>query len=339
MTDQTTSPLIPDTAPDASIDTNEELYWAAYQVRKIAMRDLAWQLFKRVINPIHLFKAARLQWKRKSLRQGFVDAQLNLINKVLPTDFLHYGYFDDLEIPPEEMKLSDISRAQLRYAELLIDQMTNSADPVLDVGCGMGGISRLLRNRGYNPVALTPDRLQAAHIAATQPQVPVLRCKLERLPVAEHLQKYGTVLTSESLQYLRLDQALPIIEKILKPNGRWIASDYFQSHPQADDTCHNWEHFQTLLPRHGFRITRQLDISKNVIPMLSWVNMWSERIVKPAASMTTLRLQRKQPGVHYLFEGVIQYLNETLDNNLLRLDPTWFLRHRQYMMLTIERAA
>ena len=216
--------------------------------------------------------------------------------------------------------------------------MTNPNDPVLDVGCGMGGISRLLHKRGFTPTALTPDRVQAAHIAATHPGVPLVRCKLERLPVADHAQKYGTVLTSESLQYLRLDKSLPIIDAILKPGGRWIAADYFQRHASDDNTCHNWEEFQTLLPRHGWRIAHQRDISKNVLPMLAYVNMWSNRAFRPAAHMTQLRLQRKQPGLHYLLEGVITYLNDFLDNNLDRVDPAWFLRHRLYMMLVIERA-
>jgi MPBQ/MSBQ methyltransferase len=328
----------PKTASSGSLTGDEALYWSAVRPRKIVMREMLSCLFWRALNPIHLFKAARLHWNRKACRHNFVDAQLALITQILPSDFLHYGYFDDLEITPEEMKLADIGRAQLRYAELLIEQMTNRNDPVLDVGCGMGGISRMLHHRGFSPTAVTPDRIQAAHIASTQPDVPVMRCKLERLPVAEHAQKYGTVLTSESLQYLRLDKSLPIIEAILKPGGRWIASDYFQRHPSHDDTCHNWEEFQTTIHRHGWRITHQRDISKNVIPMLSYLNMWSQRAFRPAAQMTLLRLQRKQPGLHYLLKGVIAHLTDTLDNNLDRIDPAWFLRHRLYMMLVIERA-
>ena len=331
-------PKEPDISSGEVVETDEELYWAACRVRKIVMKDMILSLLGRALNPLHLFKAARLQWNRRANRHAFVDAQLALVNKVLPSDFLHYGYFDNPDCQPEDMKLSDISRAQHRYADLLIEQIANPTDPVLDVGCGMGGISRMLHSRGFSPTALTPDRLQASHIAHTQPDVPVLRCKLERLPVAEHKQKYGTVLTSESLQYLRLEQALPIIDAVLKPGGRWIASDYFQRHPSDDDTCHNWEEFQSLLPRRGWRITHQRDITKNVIPMLSYVNMWAEHAGKPLAHMTVLRLQRKQPGLHYLLEGVIDQLNNTMNNNFLRIDPAWFQRHRLYMMLVIERA-
>ena len=170
-----------------------------------------------------------------------------------------------------------------------------------------------------------------------EPETPVLRCKLEEMPVGHHTHRYGTVLTSESLQYLKLEKALPVIGAILKPGGQWIASDYFQRHPCDDDSCHNWEEFQTLLPQKGWRIAYQRDISENVIPMLSYVNMWVERVLKPLLEITTLHLRHKRPTFHYLMEGVIGHVDEAIADNIKRVDPAWFMRHRRYMMLVIER--
>ena len=72
------------------------------------MRKMLAGLFWRALNPIHLLKAARLHCNRKANRHAFVDAQLALVTKILPSDFLHYGYFDDPDLIPEEMKLADI---------------------------------------------------------------------------------------------------------------------------------------------------------------------------------------------------------------------------------------
>jgi MPBQ/MSBQ methyltransferase len=320
------------------LSADPDLFGDAGPAMNIGVGEMARRLFARALNPVHLFKAASLHWQARSQHDDLVDAHLALFNKILPSDFLHYGYFDELECKPEDMKLSDIQRAQVRYAELLLDLIDNKTDPVLDVGCGMGGLSRMLRARGLSPTALTPDRLQAIHLAGTQPEVPLLQCKLEAMPVAQHKARFGTVLTSESLQYLKLDGTLPVIEAILKPGGRWIASDYFQRHPCDDDSCHNWEIFQELLPKHGWRITQERDISKNVVPMLSYINMWVERVLEPLMELTTLHLRRNRPVLHYLLEGVIDHVDEAVQDNMKRVDPAWFMRHRRYMMLVIERA-
>ena len=63
------------------------------------------------LNPFHLFKAAQLHWNSPATQTDSVDTHLALFNKILPSDFLHYGYFEELNTSPEDMKLSDIDRA------------------------------------------------------------------------------------------------------------------------------------------------------------------------------------------------------------------------------------
>ena len=42
--------------------------------------------------------------------------------------------------------------------------------------------------------AVTPDTLQAAHVKATLPDVPVVRCKFEQLPAAQYTHHFGTII-------------------------------------------------------------------------------------------------------------------------------------------------
>jgi SAM-dependent methyltransferase len=306
--------------------------------RKLKWTDFAGSMLGRAVNPAHWVTAIRLQRGRKARRYTFDDAHLALYAKILPSDFLHYGYFDDPRVPPENMSLSDVARAQARYAELLLELVGDPADLVLDVGCGMGGLCRMLNDRHFKPVALTPDRLQASHMGATQPAVPVIRCKFEALRAGEHCAAFGTVITSESLQYLKLAKALPILKTVLKPSGRWVACDYFHTRPSQDRSCHVWDEFTAQLAGAGWRITSQRDITAHVLPMLGYIHMWATRFGVPLMQFAFLRLRRKQPAMHHIAGGVIEMLEGLAARNIDLIDPAQFARNKRYMLCAIERA-
>ncbi|WP_143735372.1 class I SAM-dependent methyltransferase, partial [Neisseria meningitidis] len=159
---------------------------------------------------------------------AYGDAQLKLYGEILPGGFLHYGYFDNPDTLPQDISLNDIKRAQRRYAELMVEQIVNRDELVLDIGCGMGGMTKMMLDDGLCPVALSPDKNQIRHIKSQYPDVPTIESKFEMMPVKNRPQKYGTLLTAESLQYLDLDKALPLMDELLLPGGRWIACDYFR---------------------------------------------------------------------------------------------------------------
>jgi len=307
--------------------------------RKLKGSAVAGRLLGRMLHPGHLFKAVRLQIGRKAHRHTFDDAQLALYSQILPSDFLHYGYFDDPDRQAADISISEVTRAQDRYAELILDLVRDRDSAVLDVGCGMGGLCRMLKTRGFTPVALTPDRLQASHVKTTQSNVEVIRCKFEQFKAEDHANQFGTVITAESLQYLKLDKALPIMATILKPGGRWVACDYFHSKPSEDRSCHVWNEFAGTLKQSGWRIAEQRDITAHVIPTLRYIYMWATRFGIPLMKFSFLRLRRKQPGLHHLVEGVLQQLEGLAAGNIELIDPMKFASSKRYMLLVMERAA
>jgi MPBQ/MSBQ methyltransferase len=307
-------------------------------VRKTTAWELLRSVLSRALHPVHLWRAASMQYHRKATRKLFDDHRLALYAQILPSDFLHYGFFDSIDTAPESMSLSALTRAQTRYAELLLELAGNPADPVLDVGCGMGGLSRMLHDAGYAPTALTPDKLQAAYVARMQPNTPVIRSKLEKMDTRDCKQRFGTIFTAESLQYLKLDLALPVLAEILKPGGKWVACDYFLNQRTDDKTCHNWELFQQRLEQTGWRITYQRDVTANVLPTLAFLHMLATRFGLPLLNFTTLRLRRKQPGIHHLLEKMLGILEGVATDNVGLIDPAQFARDRRYMMLVMERS-
>ena len=291
----------------------------------------------RLVHPVHLWRAVQFQRNRKRDSRSHDDVQLELYSKMLPGDFLHYGYFDDTDRRPEDMSLTEIAAAQNRYAERLLDHVVCRESPVLDVGCGMGGLCRMMLDRGLTPVELTPDRLQVSHVSRRFPDTQVIKTKFEKLPVADHVARYGTVITAESLQYLKLDQALPILQQILKPGGRWIACDYFFRKPTHERSCHVWETFEKRLADAGWRITYREDMTPHVLPTLRYIHMWATRFGIPLMQFAFVKFRKKQPGLHYIFQNVLEGLQELADTNLPTIDPTVFSERHQYMLLVMER--
>lgn len=252
-------------------------------MQKLRLGQILGGVVLRVINPLQLLRAARLHVESRRIRLRADDAQLALYAEMLPSDFLHFGYFDDPDRQALDISLTEFAKAQERYAELILERVVDRGAPVLDVGAGMGGLARMLIERGFQTVALTPDRAQAAHLQRALPQLmAVARTKLEDLACgAGHDHTYGTVITSESLQYLKLPRALPVIERVLRPRGRWIVCDFFHRLDPAAKGCHHWDTFLAQAESAGWRTVDVRDITANVLPNFRYIHTWATRAGLP----------------------------------------------------------
>lgn len=309
-------------------------------MRKLSVKRAAIQTAKKLIYPSQLLQLSRLARKNKRSRRATNDAQLKVYSQVLSGDFLHYGYFDDPSIVPEALSLHDIERAQLRYAELLLEQISDKVAPVLDVGCGMGGLLNLLLDKGFSPFALTPDRGQAQHIREKYPTVPIIEGKFEDVPEDRYPGLFGTIITSESLQYLDLDKAPRLVDRLLKAGGLWIVSDYFRiTETSKGKSGHVWEKFPEKLEETSCKLIYQQDITKNVLPMLAYVDMWGRKAGLPAVTFSIEKLQKKHPAVYFLFAELIENLRVYITDHLDLVSPEIFAREKKYMLLVLEKVA
>jgi MPBQ/MSBQ methyltransferase len=311
---------------------------------KTKVGTIARSVARRLVHPGHLARAIHLQRARKRNKRAFGDAQLALLARVVPSGYLHYGYFDDIARQPEDISLAELMRAQHRYADLLMELAGDPAHPVLDIGCGMGGLLKLLQARGYRPTALTPDRLGADHVARAYPDVPVIRSKFEQLPDSDqHAGRYGTVVTSESLQYLKLDAALPLLRKILRPDGVWVACDYFRTTPlpaaTRDKSGHDWEAFIQSITARGWAISYQRDITAHILPTLRYIHMWATQFGLPLLQFARLKMQAKQPALHYLLEEALTMIDHMIDENLQIITPAAFAAQKRYVLLALRPQA
>ena len=292
-------------------------------------------LFKRAFSARQLRQARRIQRRQKFVARVRDDAQLKLYGELMPGGFLHYGYFDDPQTAPREISLNDIARAQLRYAHVVLQNIGQGDGPILDVGCGMGGLTRLLLERGVEAVALSPDAHQIAHVKREYPAVETLQMRFEDLNADEHAGRYGALITAESLQYLEMEVALPLIQKVLKPGGRWIACDYFRLSNCLSE-AETWESFAARLERHGFEVCARRDITPHVLPTLAYLHLWGAEIAGPILRFGVGKIKRKQPGLHHLLQESLEMLDGRVEHHLDLVCPDSFAANFQYVFLEIQ---
>ena len=304
-------------------------------MKLLSIRGVARHLGRRFFSPAQHVQFWRcLLTARKSSPKSARDAQLLFYSRILPGDFLNYGFFANPAIEPEDMSLNQIRDAQIRYAENMLELVPDQRAPVLDAGCGMGGLVTLAAARGLNITALTPNLAQAAFLRQKHPAVPLVEDKLENFRSAE---TFGTVITSESFQYMKMQPGFDAIKRVLRPGGAWILCDYFRI-SDAPGSGHSWKEFEGRSSASGWRITSNRDITQNVLPTLKYLHMWGRRVAVPLAELISERLKRKHPAGHHLLQDVLADLNSTLLLEMQKISPDAFVRERKYMLLSLQRA-
>jgi SAM-dependent methyltransferase len=296
------------------------------------------QLASRTFAPRHLLTLARLANAPRADRKSRLDAELQFCADVLPGDFINYGFYEDASLPPEQISLHTISQAQLAYGRLLMAQITDKARPVLDAGCGMGGLLNLLVADGFDPVALTPNHAQAEYIRRRHASVRILEGKCDLRTLETWGGHFGTVVTSESFQYMKLAPGLRTVAHVLAPGGRWVLCDYFRIAPTRRNSGHQWTDFTRAAQENGWRIVSERDITAHAMPTLRYLHMLGSRVGGAAADFMLGKLKRKRPALHYLVEGVVQDWRGYIDDQVRTVDPDVFVREKKYMLLVLERA-
>jgi len=292
---------------------------------------------KRLVTPSHLIEIGRRLFRTKRKDTVFNNSQLSLYANILQSDFLHYGYFEEVSIRPEQTSLEDLRRAQTRYSEKVAGLIINREAPVLDVGAGMGGISRLLSERGFDPVPLTPDKTQIAYLRDQYPDFQLIEGRFQEADWAAWRGRFGTVLTAESFQYIELDEALAAIPEILVATGRWVICDYFRIDDAVERSGHRLEEFRSRVTRSGWKIAHEEDITPHVLPGLAFAHMLGQRFVDPVYRFVLARLERNHPAVKYMFDDILSDQDRRIREGLDIVDPEVFAKQKKYMLFALDR--
>jgi SAM-dependent methyltransferase len=111
------------------------------------------------------------------------------------------------------------------YADQALDDLVARTGPapgipVLDLGAGTGKLTRQLRTRGIDVVAVEPSEGMRAQLAAAVPGTPVLDGTAEAIPLADA--SVGVVCAAQAFHWFRTRPALDEIARVLRRRG-WLA--------------------------------------------------------------------------------------------------------------------
>lgn len=294
---------------------------------------------RKLFNPFRIIKAIRIQKKSKRYPdRSRNDAQLKFYSSVFNSDFLHYGYFDDIHQDPASISFNDFHQAQLNYALQFVNNIELKNLPILDIGCGMGGLANLFLEKEFNVYALTPDMHQVNYIQTKCPDIPVLGMKFEEIDSAKYANYFGTLITSESLQYLQLVHSLDIMNAILTKNGEWLVCDYFRKGESHEKSGHNWDFFSNTLEQKGWKIVSETDITLNVAVSLGYAYEFCKRIGLPLYEFIIEKMKVKQAGFSYLACDLLKNIDENIHSGIEITKPQRFIDEKKYVFLKIKRA-
>ena len=182
----------------------------------------------------------------------------------LKLEHLHYGYWtDDLEVD-----IFNLHIAQENYVNFLISHIPEGTQTILDVGCGMGQISRKLLDQGYKVDCVSPSAyLAECARELLDDETTIFECFYEQL---ETDKRYDVVLFSESFQYIPPKEAVDKTLSVLNPGGHMLICDIFQT--EAEGRCavsggHRLKNFNEVMDAEdSLELITDINITDNTAP-------------------------------------------------------------------------
>jgi len=255
-----------------------------------------------------------------------VDTALRFYDEVLGLEHLHYGLWDD-----EPVTLEGLKSAQSRYAENLVGWIPEGVDRIIDVGCGTGAFSVLLRDRGFAVEGLSPDPRQGDAYAAMTGRP----FHLTGFAEFESPRPFDLAVLSESAQYVRPPKDLFASACRNVPGGSLLVADYFvtsEENGPMTKSGHKLGAFLEAGAEQGFTMLREEDITDAVLPTLDLARDFLRERMNPAIRILDEYGALKHPYAHRFARWMLRNKLGKLDELGIMLDAEAFRRAKRYMI-------
>jgi SAM-dependent methyltransferase len=218
---------------------------------------------------------------RRLMYQGF-----GILHHDSTWTFMNFGYAPVYE--------ADREAGEERYCASLYRHVAEASDlrgaAVLEVGCG-GGAAFVMSKLGPGSVVgldYAPRNISICRALHALPGLAFVAGDAERLPFPD--ESFDAVLNIKSSHcYASIDAFLAEVNRVLRPNGRFLFADYRPREAVAD--------LDEAIARAGFSVMRKVDITANIVRSLREDSERRVRMIDHRAPAFLRSLVREFAGV------------------------------------------
>jgi 2-polyprenyl-3-methyl-5-hydroxy-6-metoxy-1,4-benzoquinol methylase len=264
-----------------------------------------------------------------------LDLELFICTEVLKLKSLHYGYWEQ----PDELNIANVRKAQARYTETLVDFIPDNVKNILDVGCGIGDLSKELARLGYNVTAISPDKNHGKFFDKVPTNLNFVNNKFE---LFHSDQKYDLIIMSESQNYFDPELGLQQCKKLLSKGGYLLISGMFRKDEtvKIGDIFNIEEDYVKRADKLNIKLLKKQDITANVLPTMNYTHSCLVEYVNPSIKTAKHFLLSnstvKSKLMTWVFSRQLKKFNKIMNYYLQRTNPEFFTANVKYLRLLFK---
>lgn len=264
-----------------------------------------------------------------------LDLELFICTEVLKLKSLHYGYWEE----PDELNIANVRKAQSRYTKTLVNFIPPNVKSVLDVGCGIGDLSKELASLGYNVTAISPDKNHGQFFNDLPANLKFVNNKFEHFLTE---QKYDLIIMSESQNYFDPELGLKQCQKLLKPGGYLLISGMFRKDEALNikNIINIESDYISRAEKVKLKLLKSQDITSNVLPTMQYTQNCLTDYVHPSVKTFKHFLfansSFKSRILTWIFSKQLKKMNRILNYYSQRTDPKFFTANVKYLRLLFQ---
>ncbi len=271
-----------------------------------------------------------------------LDLELFFCTEILKLNSLHYGYWAESEKLTEgdnKLTLECLRDGQQKYTDMLIKAIPKNVKSILDVGCGIGDVSRALSKLEYDVTAISPDSNHAKYFENDLSQLTFLQTKFEDLDIDN---KFDLILMSESQNYFPTEIGFRQCTTLLSPEGYLLVSGMFKkdSSSKIAEVPNTIEEYAAAAERHNLLLIKNVDITQNILPTIDFIYESMQNYVEPSAKMLSQFISSIAPlkswFIKFFFRKQINTTLQLYNYYRKRTDPLFFQKNIVYARLLFQ---
>ena len=272
-----------------------------------------------------------------------LNFELYVLSEVLKLPSLHYGFWDT-GTASDCLDLDELRCAQGRFRDELLSAIPEGVTNVLDVGAGIGDSAFEMVRRGYNVVAISPDRNHEKYFVGCSSPRLCFRCStLEKFQTDS---RFDLLYFSESINYIDREFGLRQSCRLTKPGGHLLVSGTFRSpgkqpYPEGFDLAEL--EYVKQAEASGFELVEARDITENVLPTVRLARRAITDYLPPLREMGKAFLETRTPVSRALLKWALARSRRSFDkavaNYYCETDPEYFVRCMRYATLLLRVVA